>query len=83
MVNMRDLGGKPTADGRATVPGRVIRTDNLQDLPPESVRRLVDEFGVPIFHNQAASEDAWRETHVWLLEHHPDEIDRVPASRTL
>ena len=46
VVNMRDLGGKPTADGRATVPGRVIRTDNLQDLPPESVRRLVDEFGV-------------------------------------
>ncbi|GAA1398569.1 dienelactone hydrolase family protein [Luteococcus peritonei] len=38
---------------------------------------------LPIFHNQAASEDAWRETCVWLLEHHPDEIDRVPASRTL
>ncbi len=46
VVNMRDLGGKPAADGRATGPGRVIRTDNLQDLPPESVRRLVDEFGV-------------------------------------
>lgn len=46
VVNMRDLGGKPTSDGRTTVPGRVIRTDNLQDLPAASVRRLVDEFGV-------------------------------------
>lgn len=46
VVNMRDLGGKPAADGRSTVAGRVIRTDNLQDLPADSVRRLVDEFGV-------------------------------------
>ncbi|MDN5562747.1 MULTISPECIES: dienelactone hydrolase family protein [Luteococcus] len=38
---------------------------------------------LPIFHHAQASEDAWRETYVWLLEHHPDEIDRVPASRTL
>ncbi|WP_394277145.1 dienelactone hydrolase family protein [Luteococcus sp.] len=34
-----------------------------------------------IFHHQQASEDAWRETWVWLLEHHPDEIDRMPAPR--
>lgn len=38
---------------------------------------------LPIFHHAQASEDAWRETYVWLLEHHPDDIDRVPASRTL
>ncbi|MEL4504540.1 tyrosine-protein phosphatase [Luteococcus sp. H138] len=46
VVNMRDIGGKPTSDGGVTRHGAVIRTDNLQDLPPESVRRLVDEFGV-------------------------------------
>lgn len=31
---------------------------------------------LPIFHNEMASEDAWRETWVWLLEHHPDEVTR-------
>ena len=46
VVNMRDVGGKPTADGRVTLPGVIIRTDNLQDLPETSVRRLVDEMGV-------------------------------------
>lgn len=46
VVNMRDLGGKPTADGHTTRTGAVIRTDNLQDLPPASVRRLVDGMGV-------------------------------------
>ncbi|MEL4357983.1 MULTISPECIES: tyrosine-protein phosphatase [unclassified Luteococcus] len=46
VVNMRDIGGKPTPDGARTRRGVVIRTDNLQDLPPASVRRLVDEFGV-------------------------------------
>ena len=45
VVNMRDLGGKP-AGAAATRFGSVIRTDNLQDLPPASVRRLVDELGV-------------------------------------
>lgn len=38
---------------------------------------------LPMFHHKQASEDAWNETYVWLLEHHPDEIDRKPASRTL
>lgn len=46
VVNMRDLGGKPTSAGTVTRHGAVIRTDNLQDLPAESVRRIVDEFGV-------------------------------------
>lgn len=46
VVNMRDLGGKPTVDGRTTRNLVVIRTDNLQDLPEASVRRLVDEFGI-------------------------------------
>lgn len=31
---------------------------------------------LPMFHHQMASQDAWRETWVWLLEHHPDEITR-------
>jgi len=46
VVNMRDLGGLPTIDGGVIAPGRVIRSDNLQDLPAESVRRLVDDLGL-------------------------------------
>jgi protein-tyrosine phosphatase len=45
-VNVRDLGGLPTTDGGSTVPGRVLRSENLQELSPEDVSKLVDEFGV-------------------------------------
>ncbi|MBM6405041.1 tyrosine-protein phosphatase [Phycicoccus sp. CSK15P-2] len=43
---MRDLGGLPTRDGGTTRPGRLIRSDNLQDLTTDDVTRLVDELGV-------------------------------------
>ena len=42
-ANTRDLGGLPTADGGSTVPGRILRSDNLQTLTDADVRRLVDE----------------------------------------
>jgi protein tyrosine/serine phosphatase len=45
-VNVRDLGGLPTTDGGSTVPGRLLRSENLQELSPEDVSRLVDEIGV-------------------------------------
>jgi protein-tyrosine phosphatase len=43
-ANTRDLGGLPTTDGGRTVPGRVLRSDNLQTLSPDDVRRLVDDL---------------------------------------
>jgi len=45
-VNVRDLGGLPTSDGGSTVPGRVLRSENLQELTPDDVVKLVDEIGV-------------------------------------
>ena len=45
-VNVRDLGGLPTVDGRTVRPGRLIRSDNLQSLTDRDVRLLVDELGV-------------------------------------
>ena len=45
-TNMRDLGGLPTADGGRTVPGRILRSDNLQTLSAEDVGRLLGEFGL-------------------------------------
>ncbi|MEV4259458.1 tyrosine-protein phosphatase [Spirillospora sp. NPDC049652] len=43
-VNARDLGGLPTADGRATRRGRVLRADNLQALTVTDVRVLLDDY---------------------------------------
>jgi protein tyrosine/serine phosphatase len=45
-VNVRDLGGLPTHDGGATRPGRVLRADNLQDLTPGDIDRLVTGLGI-------------------------------------
>jgi protein tyrosine/serine phosphatase len=43
-ANTRDLGGLPTTDGGRTVPGRILRSDNLQTLSEADVRTLVDEL---------------------------------------
>jgi protein-tyrosine phosphatase len=45
-TNTRDLGGLPTSDGGTTLPGRILRSDNLQTLSGSDVRRLVDEVGL-------------------------------------
>jgi protein tyrosine/serine phosphatase len=45
-VNVRDVGDLPAADGARTKQGRLVRSDNLQDLSAKDVTRLVDEIGV-------------------------------------
>jgi|SRR5450756_19215 len=45
-ANTRDIGGLPTTDGHRTVSRRLIRSDNLQDLSPDDVRRLIEDYGV-------------------------------------
>jgi protein-tyrosine phosphatase len=45
-VNVRDLGGLPTADGGLTVAGRVLRADNLQGLSARDVKLLVEDIGL-------------------------------------
>ncbi|MFI0481276.1 tyrosine-protein phosphatase [Actinomadura sp. 9N215] len=45
-VNARDLGGLPTTDGRTTRRGRVLRSDNLQDLSVADVRLLLDDYAL-------------------------------------
>ncbi len=40
---MRDLGGTPTSDGTVVKPGRLLRSDNLQDLTAADVRQLVEQ----------------------------------------
>lgn len=43
VVNMRDLCGLPTTDGRSVRPHRLLRSDNLQDLTPADIRVLVEQ----------------------------------------
>ncbi|TDE08920.1 tyrosine-protein phosphatase [Jiangella asiatica] len=45
-VNVRDLGGLPTTDGGATRFGRVLRSDNLQDLIDDDIERLTGALRV-------------------------------------
>jgi protein-tyrosine phosphatase len=45
-VNVRDLGGLPTVDGGVTVPGRLLRSENLQQLTEADIARLVGEIGL-------------------------------------
>lgn len=45
-VNVRDLGGLPTEDGGTILAGRLLRGDNLQDLSPADITRLVGEVGL-------------------------------------
>lgn len=45
-VNVRDVGGLPTIDGRTTRPGVLLRSDNLQDLTTADVELLVDRLRV-------------------------------------
>jgi protein-tyrosine phosphatase len=45
-VNVRDLGGLRTQDGRRTAGGRLLRADNLQELSASDVAKLVRDIGV-------------------------------------
>jgi protein-tyrosine phosphatase len=45
-VNVRDVGGMPATDGGETVYGRLLRSENLQELTPADVGRLVGEYGL-------------------------------------
>jgi len=45
-ANTRDTGGLPAAGGRRTLSRRLLRSDNLQDLTPADVSRLVCDYGV-------------------------------------
>lgn len=46
VANMRDVGGLPTIDGGVIRDGRLIRSDNLQELRPEAMDHLVHDLGV-------------------------------------
>jgi protein-tyrosine phosphatase len=72
-VNVRDLGGLPTTDGGSTVPGRVLRSENLQELSQKDVSKLVDEFGVTTVVDLRSTIEVKKEG--------PTPLDAVPTVR--
>jgi protein-tyrosine phosphatase len=72
-VNARDLGGLPGEDGRQTLGGRLLRSDNLQDLSPADVAKLVDDLGVTTVVDLRSSAEVASEG--------PAPLDCVPAVR--
>ncbi|MDQ1396202.1 MAG: protein-tyrosine phosphatase [Acidimicrobiaceae bacterium] len=67
-LNFRDLGGYPTAAGR-TVWGRVFRSDNFAEVPPEGWRQLHDMGLREVFDLRHDSERERQPTAV------PDDLD--------
>ncbi|HEY9292947.1 MAG TPA: tyrosine-protein phosphatase [Microlunatus sp.] len=41
LVNLRDVGGMPTTDGRRIATGQLLRSDNLQSLTDSDIRSLL------------------------------------------
>ena len=41
LANLRDVGGLPTTDGGKIVPGRLLRSDNLQTLTEADIELLL------------------------------------------
>jgi protein-tyrosine phosphatase len=72
-VNVRDLGGLPTDDGGETIAGRLLRSDNLQELSPSDVRRLVRDMGLTTVVDLRSSAE--------LESEGPAPLDAVPGVR--
>jgi protein-tyrosine phosphatase len=72
-VNVRDLGGLPTDDDGQTVPGRLLRADNLQELSPGDVSRLVRDIGLTTVVDLRSSAE--------LAAEGPAPLDAVPGVR--
>lgn len=72
-VNVRDLGGLPTTDGGSTAAGRLLRSENLQELSAADVERLVGEIGVTTIVDLRTTAEVQMEG--------PGPLDSVPAVR--
>jgi protein-tyrosine phosphatase len=57
-VNVRDVGGLPTDDGRQIAERRLLRGDNLRDLSPADVTLLVTGLGLTAVIDLRSPEEA-------------------------
>ena len=87
VVNMRDLGGLRTVDGHVVVARRLLRSDNLQDLSPASVRTLLDAYALTDVvdlrtHVEVEREGAGPLRAVTTVRHHHFTLYREDAPET-
>jgi len=89
-VNVRDVGGLLTVDGGETVYGRLLRSENLQELTIGDVTRLVGEFGVTTIVDLRSTLEVTTEGPGPLREvpsvrhaHHPVLTEFLDASDTI
>lgn len=69
MLNLRDLGGYPTADGRTTRWGTLLRGDNPMGLTDADAQLLLERNITTILDLRSPGE----------REHLPDELERRPG----
>ncbi len=72
-ANARDLGGLPTTDGGKTAGGRLLRSDNLQELSPADVTILVHQIGLTTVIDLRSTAE--------LIAEGPAPLDVVPGIR--
>ncbi|MDP9496832.1 MAG: tyrosine-protein phosphatase [Actinomycetota bacterium] len=93
-VNVRDVGGLPTVDGRRTRSRVLLRADNLQDLTDDDVARLLEEHGVRTVVDLRSSGEVHLEGpgpltgrvahhHLSLIPEEPGEPDEAEVDRAL
>jgi protein tyrosine/serine phosphatase len=76
-LNVRDLGGLGTADGRTVLLRRVLRADSLSRLEEPGVATLVDDIGVRLIIDLRAEEELGIEGR-GALEAHPVRYENLP-----
>ncbi len=93
-VNVRDVGGLPTVDGRRTRSRVLLRADNLQDLTSDDVARLLEEHRVRTVVDLRTSGEVHLEGpgpltgrvahhHLSLIAEEPGEPDEVEVDRAV
>jgi protein tyrosine/serine phosphatase len=68
-LNVRDLGGLTTTDGRQVLPGLVLRADSLSHLTDAGVATLVDEIGVRLIIDLRREEEIGFEGRGSIADH--------------
>lgn len=86
VVNMRDVGGIPTTDGGQVQPGRLLRSDNLQDLSADDVaelrrRGVSDVVDLRATQEAAATGPGPLTREPWVRVHQFSLFDEGPGSR--
>lgn len=61
LVNVRDLGGLPTVDGRQVAARRIIRSDNLVGLDEAGVEAMLEDLGIRLIVDLRTARECERE----------------------